>query len=243
MKQKQIFLSVIIPVYNEKDRLSNIKKIRDYLKSKPFTSEILLVNDGSDAEYEKELQRIKKKYKDIKLLAYALNRGKGYAIQQGMLQARGKYRLFTDVDLSVPIESFDNFIPFLKKHKAILASRNLQGSYVEKRQNFIRQNMGKMFTFLSQQLLQLPVSDFTCGFKCFSSDAARAIFSKTKIQRWGFDSEVLFICNKMKYPIKEVAVMWKNDNRSKVKFPRDIILSFLELLMIIRNNAMGLYNK
>ncbi|MDE2025888.1 MAG: glycosyltransferase family 2 protein, partial [Patescibacteria group bacterium] len=108
-------------------------------------------------------------------------------------------------------------------------------------QNFLRENMGKVFTFLSQTILGLSLSDFTCGFKCFSEDAAKKVFSQMTINRWGFDSEILFLAHKFGYTIKEVPVVWKNEPNTKVKFPRDAIVSFSELVQIRWNDFSQKY--
>lgn len=243
MKKNNILLSIIIPIYNENTRLSNIEKILAYIKTKSFTSEIILVNDGSDKVYEKHIQQIIHKNKKISLISYTSNRGKGYAIKTGMLAANGKYRLFTDIDLSTPIETFDVFLPHLKKYEVVIGSRNKKGSRILVKQTYIRTQMGKTFTRLSQAILRMYVTDFTCGFKCFSDTAAQVIFQKMNIHRWGFDSEALFIAQKYGYKIQEVPVAWRNDPKSKVKIPRDIIKSFVELLRVVLNDKKGIYNR
>lgn len=237
-----IFLSIIIPVYNEAKRVHNIEKIFDYLKSKKYKSEVVVVNDGSVDQTLKLLNQIKKNSK-IKIISYQKNQGKGFAIKQGMLSSKGKYRLFLDVDLSTPIEEFEKFISKLSKSDIVIATRKKTGARVKVHQPFLRENMGKGFTFLSQKTLGLKISDFTCGFKCFSDKAAQDIFSKAQINRWGFDSEILFLANKYKYSVTEVPVNWINDSNTKVRFPQDIIRSFNELAAVVINNIKGKYDK
>lgn len=228
------FLSVIIPLYNEEGRVVNLHHIYKYLSTKKFDWEIVIVDDGSIDNTKKEVKTMLKShlFKKTRLISYSQNRGKGFAIRKGMFIARGKYRLFTDIDLSTPIEEFNKFLPFLNKFDLIIGSRKTKGSNLKKRQSRIRENLGKYFTLLSQLILQLEISDFTCGFKCFSKKASEDIFKRQKIERWSFDSEILFIANKLGYRIKEVPVTWIDDPRSKVKFPQDIISSLKDLYKI-----------
>lgn len=229
---KKPFLSVIIPLFNEEQRISNIVHVKKYLKRKKFSYEIILVNDGSHDNTFFAIKKYKKQ-KHFKLITYNKNRGKGYAVKQGMLASKGSYRLFTDIDLSTPIKEFDKFIPYLKNNDVIIATRKQKNSEFIKRQPILREMLGKGFTFLSQVILRVSFSDFTCGFKCFSEKAINKIFVKQKIERWGFDSEILYLTKKDKLRVKEITVSWTNDTRTRVKFPKDIIISFIELMKII----------
>lgn len=234
------FLSVIIPIYNETTRLQNVAIVDAYLKKQNFLSEIIIVNDGSDEKTDKVILPLKEKYK-FDLISYKKNQGKGYAVKMGMLHAKGEHRLFVDIDLSTPIEELEKFLPIIKKYPVVIGSRKVSGATVLLHQNILRENMGKVFTFLSQQLLQLPLSDFTCGFKCFSAEAAEKIFSHLTINRWGFDSEAMFLANYYKFPIKEIPVIWKNEPNSRVRFPQDAIISFSELIKIRLHHLQGQY--
>lgn len=234
-----LFLSVIIPVFNESKRLDNLDKVISYLESKKdLKSEIVVVNDGSTDETLSLL----KKLKEMKIISYNKNRGKGFAVKTGMLGASGDYRLFLDVDLSTPIEELEKVLQQIPKFGVIIGSRKTDSAKVLVKQSFLRENLGKGFTKLSQIILQVGVSDFTCGFKCFSKEAAEAIFNKVRVDRWGFDSEVLFLSKKYGYTVKEVPVSWANDKNTKVRFPQDIFNSFAELITIRLNNFLGKYN-
>lgn len=239
-KTKKPFLSIIIPVFNEEKRIKNLKEIITYLGKQRFSWELIVVNDGSKDKTRKVLNSVKNSFK-FKLLSYSPNLGKGFAIKTGMLEALGKYRLFLDIDLSTPINELDKFLPFLKKYGIVIGSRKLKASNLVVRQPFIREHLGKIFTSLSRMVLQLNVSDFTCGFKCFSEKTAKQIFTRQTINRWGFDSEILYIGKNKKISIKEVPVTWKNDPGTKVKFPQDIINSLGELIKIRLNSLLGLY--
>lgn len=235
------FLSVIIPVYNEEKRIENILKIDKFLKKKKIAFELVVINDGS---IDNTLKRIRSVKEDINfnLISFQKNKGKGYAVKQGMLNSKGKYRLFMDIDLSTPIEEIVNFLPFLKKYEVMIGSRRIKGARFEKRQPFIRESLGKGFTFLSKIILKMNISDFTCGFKCFTDQAANEIFSRQLLKRWSFDSEILFIANKLNYRVKEVPVSWYNNPGTKVRFPQDIIHSFFDLLKIRYYNMKEKYN-
>lgn len=235
MKNTQPFLSIIIPLYNEVTRLKNLIKVYDFFESNNINYEIILVNDGSNDKTLSYLKKFPKKYK-YQLVSYKVNMGKGYAIKEGMLAANGKFRLFTDIDLSTPIEEFNKFIPYLNKYDLIIGSRKTKGSTLKKRQPLIRESLGKIFTLVSQTILNLETSDFTCGFKCFSQKAAIEIFNKQTVNRWGFDSEILFLAKKLRFKTKEVPVTWFDDPRSKVKFPQAIISSIADLIKIRLNN-------
>ena len=240
--RKRIYLSIIIPVYNEEKRLKCLRKVFSFLAKQEFLSEVVVVNDGSTDKTLINLRLLQTEF-PLLLVTYRLNRGKGYAIKRGMLKARGKYRLFLDVDLSTPLKEFEKMVPFLKTHEVIIGSRKMKGARLRKRQPIIRQTLGRVFTQLSRWILDVPVSDFTCGFKCFSAQSTRDIFSRVMVERWGFDTEVLFLAKKLGHSIKEIPVEWKNDIHTKVKFPQDIFSSLKELLTVRRNDAQGRYKR
>lgn len=230
-KKSKIYWSIIVPCYNETRRIDNLIRIFTFLRKLKRTWEVIVVNDGSSDDTLTKLKILKKKY-DFNLISYSKNRGKGYAVKKGMLTARGEHRLFLDVDLSTPIETIDKFAEFVDKNDVVIGTRRNKLSKVLVHQSPLRENLGRVFTFLSQVVLGANISDFTCGFKCFSETSAEKIFAKTRIYRWGFDSESLFLAKKYGFSIKEVPVTWKNDQGTRVKFPGDIINSLTELLRI-----------
>lgn len=242
MKAKNSYLSVIVPVYNESDRLKNIQTIFKYLNRQKFSSELIVINDGSTDNSLSKLTKISKQI-PLKIISYQKNQGKGFALKKGFLEASGQYQLFMDIDLATPIEEFGKFIPYLKHNDIIIATRKHKQATLVKRQLPLRENLGKGYTLLSQIILGVPISDFTCGFKCFSKKAAKKIFIKQKIKRWGFDPEVLFIAKNLGFSIKEIPIRWKNDPRTKVKFPQDLIGSFLDLIKIRYYHIKGSYGK
>ncbi len=236
---KRPFLSVILPLYNEEKRIKNVNRIIKFLSTKSFSWELILVNDGSTDGTGKALKKFS--HPNIKSVSSAINQGKGHAVKQGMLAASGRYRLFMDVDLSTPIGELDKFLPSLEKFAVLIGTRKGSGAKVVVHQPWLRENLGKGFTLLSQLFLGVPVSDFTCGFKVFSAPCAKEVFQRSRINRWGFDSEVLFLCHKYGFSIKEIPVTWKDDVRTRVKFPQDIVRSLTELLTIRWNSIRGVY--
>lgn len=234
------FLSVIIPLYNEQGRLRKLIDIYKYLDKQQFTYEVILINDGSTDNTLKILNKLSNGFK-FTLISYGKNRGKGFAVKTGMLASKGQYLLFADIDLSTPMKEFSKFLPFLKKTNIIIGSRKIKGSILQKRQGLVRENLGRGFTFLSQAILDLSISDFTCGFKCLPQEAAKKIFSKQKIERWGFDAEILFLAKKFGYNMIEIPVKWSDDPKTRVKFPQDIIRSLLDLYKIRYNLFKKIY--
>ncbi len=245
MTNEKIFLSIIIPLYNEEKRLITLPEIYCYLNKQRFSWEIILVNDGSKDNTKKTATNMIRanSFKNVQLISYKQNKGKGFAIKNGMLKAKGEHRLFIDIDLSTPIEEFNKFLPFIKKFDIVIGSRKRKGAKLIKRQSKLRERLGKEFTRLSQNILGIKVTDFTCGFKCFSAISAKKIFSMQNIEGWGFDAEVLFLAQKLSFSIKEVAVVWKNDSETKVRLPKDIIVSLFELFKIRYYALKNLYTE
>lgn len=242
MKKNKPFLSIIVPVYNEKKRLNNLRTIHTYLKNKKFTSELVVVNDGSTDQTHSLLKKLSKEF-PFTIVSYKENKGKGFAVKTGMLTAKGNNRLFTDIDLSTPIETCDIFIKKFDKYQVIVGTRKHKKANVVIHQPKLREQMGKTYTVLVNKILQLHVSDFTCGFKYFSEEAADQIFSNVTTNRWSFDAEVVFLAHHLGYKTTEIPLEWSNESDTKVKLPRDAILSFMELMKIRINIIKGVYSK
>jgi dolichyl-phosphate beta-glucosyltransferase len=238
---KSIFLSVIVPVYNEEQRLANLSKVAAFLKKMSSKTELVVVNDGSTDTTLEMIKKLQKQYR-FRIISYSPNRGKGYALRRGMLAAEGEYRLFMDVDLSVPLKTISLFVENLGQEDIIIGTRRLKESQVLTHQPKLRERFGQIFTKLSQWWLDLEHSDFTCGFKCFTAEATERIFSQLHIERWGYDTELLFVAKQAGFTVKEIPVSWKNDERTKVKFPQDIIRSFLDLLEVRYHFRRGRYH-
>lgn len=232
---EQIFLSVILPVYNEEDCIiDSLNRIIKYLSEKKFKYEIIIVNDGSSDNTQKLVENFikEKSLKEIKLLL-SEHKGKGYAVKLGMLNSSGDYSLFLDADLSTDISELEKMLPLIKQGEdVIIGSRRIPGARIARHQSFLREFMGRVYTWLSNLFLGTSISDFTCGFKCFSKKAKEKIFNAQKIDGWSFDSEILLLAKKFGFVIKEVPVVWYNDPSTNVRLLRDTISSFIELVKI-----------
>ncbi len=234
------YLSIVIPVFNEEDRIKNLNQVWKFFSSQKYSFELVIVDDGSSDQTRKLVTKFGKKHK-IVFVFYTPNFGKGYAIKKGVLASSGKYILFTDIDLSTPLKHTVFGLANVKKCDVVVGSRKGVYTKIIRRQSVIRENLGKGFTWLSQFILGMQISDFTCGFKFFSRPAALLIFPNLTINRWGFDSEILFLAKKRKLDIRELSVTWKNDPRTKVKFPQDIFRSLADLIRIRVNDLFGAY--
>lgn len=226
-------ISIVVPVFNEETRVkNNLELINSYLNRKRIRHEIIVVNDGSTDSTTEILSSLEKNL-PFKTISHQKNLGKGAAIKSGVNQAKGELILFTDVDLSVPIEFISTYLRELTKNTdVIIGTRESQKSRVELRQFWLREFMGEMFTILTNLILGVGVSDFTCGFKLFRREAAKKIFNKQIINRWAFDAETLYLAKKYNFLIKEVPVVWRHRSGSKVKFPKDLIETIVDLVRI-----------
>lgn len=236
-------LSVVIPAYNEEHRLKRtFDSIIGFLQRTGREWEIVVHDDGSRDGTVALVRHFAEKHPTIRVNLGGTNHGKGYAVKHGMLQARGDWRLLTDADLSTPMEEFDKLWPWTKQgFEVVIGSRKIKGAQIEKKQPWIRQHMGMAYSYACKTFLATPVLDFTCGFKIFRSDAAQEIFSRSLIERWGYDSEILFIAHRLGYKIKEVPVVWRHDEETKVRLGVDILSSARELVSIRWNYVRGKY--
>lgn len=218
-------LSVIIPAYNEEKVIrENLEKINVYLRGAFSRYEVIVVDDGSK---DKTLEEVEKVPNDaIRVIKYFPNRGKGYAVKKGMLEAQYDYVLFLDADLATPIEEIANLGPYIKDFDVVIASRALPKSKIEHSQPFLRRTFGAVGKKIIQFFLVKNIKDTQCGFKLFKKEIARNLFSKQKINRWGFDFEILFLAQKAGYKIKEVPIVWYAMQDSKLGFSAYITTLF-----------------
>jgi len=243
LRTDSIYLSLIIPAYNEELRIAgSLKRVLEFLEAQSYSSEVIIVDDGSQDRTVEVVRKISQGKDRVKILQNGKNLGKGGAVQSGMLQAKGEYLFFSDADLSVPIEMIGRLLTKLEKGSDIvIGSRAKPEAVVEIHQPFYREFMGRIFTRLSNWILGLSVSDFTCGFKGFRREVARDLFSRQRLKNWSFDSETLYLSQVKGYRILEIPVTWCNDRATKVRLWRDIITSFLGLLRIRLNHYLGRY--
>lgn len=239
--------SIVIPAYNEAKRIvRGINKIRDHFKNKKVSYEIVAVNDGSKDNTLKILKDLARKYKGLKVLGDNINRGKGYAVKTGVLNSRGDYILFTDADLSTPIEELDNLFKHIKQgYDVVVGSRNIDRSKVKLKQPFYRRFLGNMLRAYYSLIIfsRNSPTDSQCGFKLFTKKAAYILFNKQTIYREMFDIEILYLARKYKLKIKEVPVVWINDPDSKINLFTCVTYGSVDLFRIRLNDLFGNYKK
>jgi dolichyl-phosphate beta-glucosyltransferase len=239
-----MYLSVIIPAYNEAQRIGNtLHAIHAYLQRQPYSAEIIVVDDGSQ-DGTASLVRAFDTTPPICMLQNDRNRGKGFSVRRGFLHARGEYLLFSDADLSTPIEEVETLLAALYESCDIaIGSRALPGSRVEVHQPWYRENMGRLFNLFVQALAVSGIHDTQCGFKCFRREAARAICQRMTTERFGFDVEMLYLARRLGYRVREVPVVWRNSPQSRVRVWQDSIAMINELLRIRWNSVCGRYDQ
>lgn len=229
----QPYLSVIIPAYNEAQRLPlTLIDIDKHLSRVDYSYEILVVSDGSTDGTVQIVKNMMSTVKNLKLSDYPMNRGKGAVVRDGMLSAKGKIRLFTDADNSTSVDQFQKMMPFFKSgFDVVIGSRALKASVLDPAQPWYRQIPAKAGNLLIQLLLLPGLWDTQCGFKAFTEEAAERIFTITKISQWSFDVEALALAKKLGFKIKEIPVVWKNAVGSKVR-TSTYLKFFLEVFKI-----------
>jgi dolichyl-phosphate beta-glucosyltransferase len=213
-------LSVIIPAYNEENRIKEtLGEIYNYLMRPNYSWEIIVVSDGSRDRTVEVVSEFISNKPEISLIANTKNKGKGYVVRQGMLEAKGDFRLFTDADNSTSIEQIEKFWPYLieKEYDIVIGSIEVEGSEIKENAQWYRRILGKYSKYIIRAIAGLwNIHDTQRGFKLFTDKSAQNVFSKTKIDRFGFDIEVLALAKKIGYKIKELPVIWDNPSDSKV---------------------------
>ena len=237
-------LSIIIPAYNEETRLPNtLLAITNYLAQGHWEfAEIVVVDDGSRDRTVEVAESYAANGVPVRVLRNPGNRGKGYSVRRGMLDAKGEWMLLTDADLSTPIEELDKLWHSLEYEPAEIAigSRALNRSLIGTHQTAFREKSGQFFNWCMRRILKLRFADTQCGFKLFRADAARELFRRQKLQRFGFDAEVLFIGRKLGCSILEIPVRWNNVEGSKVGLMGGAT-AFLDLVRVRWYNARKKY--
>jgi dolichyl-phosphate beta-glucosyltransferase len=215
-----MFFSVIIPAFNEERRIKKtLLETGGYLVKSGHEHEIIVINDGSTDLTSEVVGGLKMRISNLRLVNNAKNRGKGFAVRQGLLEARGEYRLFMDADNSTGIKEIENFLPyFMQGYDIVIGSRDIKGSLITNPQPFYRRILGSVYGFISKLITGLwEFKDTQCGFKMFAAKAVIDVVPRCQINGWSFDSEILLAAKKRGYKIKEAPVRWENDARSKVR--------------------------
>ncbi|HEY0758964.1 MAG TPA: dolichyl-phosphate beta-glucosyltransferase [Acidisarcina sp.] len=237
--------SIVIPAYNESARIGKaLTEVLDCVTKMAWSAEVIVVDDGSTDATAWLVQQFMQRDPRLRLVQNSRNCGKGYSVRHGILQAAGDIVMFTDADLSAPIEEAERLFTAIKAGADIaIGSRWLDRGRQTRHQPLYRQFFGRCFNAITRLVMGLPFADTQCGFKAFRHSAAQTVFQLQRIQRWGFDPELLFIALKRGYTIREVAVTWGHDERSRLSYLKDGI-KMLEEIAYIRWNAMtGSYDR
>ena len=238
-------LSIIIPVYNEATRINrNIAEIISFFDrfSAECPCEIIFVNDGSTDSTLDVLHNHIGGRPNYRIVSYESNRGKGHAVRQGILAANGGWSAFVDIDLAVPLAEFERAIPHMNSddYAVILGSRRMPGSSILVAESFARRFFGEGYRWTSRIFVP-EITDFTCGYKLFRRDAAQKIFRAAKIDRWAFDTEIVYLAKRFGFAILQMPVAWSHDADSRVRIFRDVVRSLHDLGLIVWYRFTGAY--
>ena len=235
--------SIVIPAYNESARLgATLDKVLAYVRTQGWNAEVIVVNDGSRDDTAEIVRNFALTHAALRLVENPGNRGKGYSVRNGMLNARGRVVLFSDADLSSPIEEAPRLFQALEDGADIaIGSRWLRAETQTQRQPLHRQLFGRVFNLLLRLTLGLQFKDTQCGFKAFKRPAVEAIFPLQRIERWGFDPEILFLARKFGFKVHEIPVAWGHSGGTRIHPLVDGSRMFLEMLRIRWNDLTGKY--
>lgn len=234
------FFSVVIPAHNEENRLpGTLDQIFRFLAGQSFTSEVIVVENGSSDRTYEIAKEFASRYDNLSVLQSG--KGKGAAVQHGMLAARGEYRFMCDADLSMPVEEFVKFIPpRLQNFDIAIASREAKGA-VRYNEPSYRHWGGRGINLLIQTLILPGLNDTQCGFKCFRAEVAEDIFQRQTLRGWSFDIELLYIARRHAYRIVEIPIHWYHFSDSKVNALRDAMRMISDIFRIHANARRGTY--
>jgi glycosyltransferase involved in cell wall biosynthesis len=235
-------LSIIIPSYNEESRLpATLERIAAYLSDSQCEAEVLVVDDGSKDGTAAVADYFRIKIPTLRVIANGVNRGKGYSVRHGMQEARGRIALFTDADLSAPIEEAGKLIDALDTHDVAIGSRAMDRSLISVHESPFREFAGIIFNKIVRIILWLPFVDTQCGFKAFRREPCAILFQQQTIERFGFDPELLYLARHHGLRAVEIPVRWGHSPATKVSMPRDSIQMFIDIFTIRWNSLCGRY--
>src|SRR5712692_5729100 len=237
-------LSIVIPSFNEELRLPvTLAQVSAYIRASKRETEVIVVDDGSTDRTADVANSFRGEIQRLRVVANKKNRGKGYSVRHGMLEARGRIVLFTDADLSAPIEEADKLLAALGGYEVAIGSRGVDPSLIEVHQSPLRELAGKVFNAVVRAVTGLDFTDTQCGFKAFVREHARIVFEQQRIERFGFDPEILFLAKRHGLRAIEIPVRWAHDPQTKVNMIRDSLRMFGEVLAIRWNWLRGRYPK
>lgn len=235
-------LSIVIPAYNEERRLPEaLRRIREFLEKRAIPAEVIVVDDGSSDGTPDVVASARPSLPNLRLVSNGRNFGKGYSVRHGMLEAHGRVVLFTDADLSAPIEEADQLLAALANADVAIGSRGIDRTLIEVHQSRLREWAGMIFNFFVRVITGLRFVDTQCGFKAFLRAPSRIIFEQQRIEGFGFDPEILFLAKRHGLRTVEIPVRWSHDAQTKVHVYRDSQRMFGELLTIRWNWLLGRY--
>jgi dolichyl-phosphate beta-glucosyltransferase len=239
-------LSIIIPAYNEEKRIvGTLRSIGDYLEKQDYEYEILVIENGSTDKTAEVVKEMFSEVKGLRLEKGSSGKGKGFAVRKGMLVAKGDFRIFVDADNSTPIEQIEKMWPLFEKgFNVVIGSRNIKGAVLDPPQPWYRKTiLGEGFKIYRKIIIGLwDIKDTQCGFKCFDKESVEKVFPKCRINDFAFDPEVLILCRKYGYKIKEVPIYWKNDLDSKVKL-KSVIKMAIDMFKVRLNLIKRVYGR
>jgi glycosyltransferase involved in cell wall biosynthesis len=238
-------LSIVIPAYNEGARIERtLERVMSCVAAQGWDAEVLVVDDGSSDATPQIVQRWMVDHPRLHLVQNEGNRGKGYSVRNGLLQAAGDVVMFTDADLSAPMEEAERLVAALADGADVaIGSRWMDKTRQTIHQPLYRRFFGRCFNWVTRMVMGLPFKDTQCGFKAFKRPAAQVIFRLQRIERWGFDPEILFIARKLGYDVREVPVTWGHDERSRMSYLKDGMKMLEEMAIIRGNSVAGRYDE
>jgi glycosyltransferase involved in cell wall biosynthesis len=238
-------LSIVIPAYNESARIElTLDRVMACVAKQGWDAEVLVVDDGSTDATPKIVQAWMERHPGLHLIQNEGNRGKGYSVRNGLLQAEGEVVMFTDADLSAPMEEAELLLAAIADGADVaIGSRWMDKTRQTIHQPLYRKFFGRCFNWVTRVVMGLPFKDTQCGFKAFKRPVAQVIFRLQRIERWGFDPEILFIARKLGYDIREVPVTWGHDERSRMSYLRDGMKMLEEMATIRANSMAGRYDR
>jgi len=237
-------LSIIIPSYNEELRLPpSLGLIEDYINKSGRDTEVLVIDDGSTDQTAAVAETFRARIPQLRVVPNGENRGKGYSVRHGMTEARGDIVLFTDADLSAPIEEADKLIAAMETYDVAIGSRALDRNLIAVHESGFREFAGIIFNKIVRAVLWLPFVDTQCGFKAFRRERCKIIFEQQRIERFGFDPELLYLARHHGLKSVEIPVRWAHSPATKVNMLRDSVQMFLDVFTIRWNAMLGRYRR